>query len=600
MTTIIDFSGGSGRGRQVSAISGMTASQAQGFLDQNGQILTASQTTTAAAQQAATESAASADWAQQAQAAAYNVPDVAMRDIINNPATETHGALRGYVHDQAIARAPLSMHGFTVQRASMSYVFLAFAPDGAMIARMAQTSGGRRLGRSDDDGATWSLLGEPSPVNIPTAVWFTTAGSWLAFADGSLHRSADDGATWTQVATTGTLLNQGVAQQVDGTLWAVEYLGDARVWRSADDGATWTVVKNFPNTDGGDGAVIRHIHGVMVASDESVWCFTGDNNTQCGLWKWDGADFVRQSPALTDAEGAQRWRAVGVIERDGWFYWVQDGASAAGDVPAIVKAHPSNLAGTMTTLATLPTGGWYIAALPSGDLLAGSVNEGVGKENDRASRLWMVDADDRVTEVWSAAVSSPIPTTFPAVRNLDVRQSDGLVAFSISGVDWTGPTSWATVAGSVVPGMRPLPMSRQTTPRVYPDLGRFVQAVGVVSSPTVTGDGSGNFVDVPDLAIPVSLPTSAPIKATVSMDCRNNTAGQYTNIQLSLINTATGGVSSAVTGIRVGSQIFETVTAAGVLTPPQPGEYIVKVRWNATGSSRGESSWGYRRLIVET
>lgn len=92
MTTIIDFSG-SGRGRVISAISGMTASQAQGFLDQNGQTLAAAQT---AAQQSTASAADAADavlLAQQAQAASLEVPDANVSALIGNPATDTRAAL---------------------------------------------------------------------------------------------------------------------------------------------------------------------------------------------------------------------------------------------------------------------------------------------------------------------------------------------------------------------------------------------------------------------------------------------------------------------------------------------------------------------------
>lgn len=90
MTTIIDFSGGA-RGRVVSAITGMTESQALGFLDQNGQIVTDSQTTADAAQQAAAD-------AQTALAAQFMTQDEGVSTLITDSAAgpQTRAALDTY------------------------------------------------------------------------------------------------------------------------------------------------------------------------------------------------------------------------------------------------------------------------------------------------------------------------------------------------------------------------------------------------------------------------------------------------------------------------------------------------------------------------
>lgn len=519
------------------------------------------------------------------------LPDAVEGKLESTFATPT--AVDNLVEDKAITRTPLDISGFTVTQADQAHQFRGFAPDGSIISLMVRSTGGRQLGRSTDNGATWTLLGTPSPVNSVNYIWFF-GGTWIAHAAGALHRSTDGGMTWAHVLDIGGIIGQGVAQQADGTLWAAEYIGDARIFRSTDNGVTWTLAKNFPNTDSGDGTVIRHAHGVRVASDDSVWVFTGDNNTQCGLWKWDGSDFIRQSPAITDTEGAQRWRTVALGERDGWFYWVQDGAAASGEPPAIVKAHPSDLGGTLTVLAEVPTGGWFIESLPSGELIAGSVNEGIGLERDRASRLWLIDLDDRVTEVWSSAQAEVLSPTFPAVRNLAVRPSDGMVAFTINQTDWLGTDGVATVMGYVKAGQRPLSMSRETTPRAYADTARVWQAIGVTASPTVTGAA---YQPVPELAVTVAARSTRPLMVALSMDCRNNTSGQYTNVRLAAQEKTTGGITQ-IAVIRYGMQTYGPISMVAAFVPPAPGDYEIRAEWQATGTSMGTSGDEARRRIV--
>ena len=73
---------------------GMGYEEGQQLLAQNQTTLDAAQDAQTSAASSASDAADAVTLAQQAQAAAYEVPDVAMRDIINNPATETGALIR--------------------------------------------------------------------------------------------------------------------------------------------------------------------------------------------------------------------------------------------------------------------------------------------------------------------------------------------------------------------------------------------------------------------------------------------------------------------------------------------------------------------------
>lgn len=89
---VIDITG-RGRTLRVDAITGMTSSQAQGFLDQNAQLVTDAQAAAVDANQAAASADDAVTLAQQAQAASLEVPDNNVSALIGNPATLTAEAL---------------------------------------------------------------------------------------------------------------------------------------------------------------------------------------------------------------------------------------------------------------------------------------------------------------------------------------------------------------------------------------------------------------------------------------------------------------------------------------------------------------------------
>lgn len=231
----------SGRGhtRRVDAITGMTSSQAQGIRDEAAASAASSQTSADAAAQSAADADAAVLLAQQAQAAAYNVPDVAMRDIINNPVTETVGALKSYSRARETHVVPTD-HGVVGDGVADDSSALTTAANAAASARKTLAlpgayRAGTNMALSTDtlviDGqSTGELLidadggirVEPSRTSVGTtaaavAVGATTVtvtgaawtadehvGKWAIITDPAINPVSGDGTAHSRRVTTNT------------------------------------------------------------------------------------------------------------------------------------------------------------------------------------------------------------------------------------------------------------------------------------------------------------------------------------------------------------------------------------------------------------
>ncbi|MDP9820365.1 hypothetical protein J2S59_000174 [Nocardioides massiliensis] len=467
------------------------------------------------------------------------------RDKESEFARELTGEIVAGIDAAPVARtaAPASAQfapplGFAHVDTIKGYAFLNFEPgSGNMIAAVLGSAAGSSIARSTDSGKTWTTIGVVDPANSPGHLWYTAAGAWLCSSNGGrLYRSTDAGATWAQVSGLDPgvgILQEGLTQDAGGTLYAARYGGGGnKVYASTDDGVTWTVHSTFATSDAGDPQpTIRHIHGIK-SLPSGLWLYTGDNHLQCGFWRWESGAWVRKSPAVPDPD-AQIWRAVGLTERNGWLYWIQDGAGGApARKPAIFKAHPSDLAGTVIEVAgDLPIGGWYTAHMADGTILIGGVVEvNFGDEEDRAVRLWAVTPDDKVHELYAAERVPDAVVDFTALRNLHVRASDGLVAFTVNQVDFTGPgaSSYASVFGHVRQGGARFVPSPQATPQAFSGTPRTLhRSVITTSSPVYAGLTEALMPEMRVKVLSRMRPMLVLIKATVSMSAAN-VEGRFT------------------------------------------------------------------------
>lgn len=113
---------------------------------------------------------------------------------------------------------------------------------------------GGEIGRSTDDGDSWSLITDPFPVNTAGGGTFGNDVFLLTGNGGgnpaTLARSTDDGASWSAVtkpALNGTNSHQeavGFGNDIFLIGGEESTAGVARIMRSTNDGANWTNITN--------------------------------------------------------------------------------------------------------------------------------------------------------------------------------------------------------------------------------------------------------------------------------------------------------------------------------------------------------------------
>jgi hypothetical protein len=344
--------------------------------------------------------------------------------------------------------------GFTQTATDRAHRPLAFALDGALIA--SYDIGRVKTQVSSDHMQTWVTIASPTLQFPIRTLAVTQTGAWLANAGSSLYRSADAGTTWRRVldftggrpgyANNIGILNNGWTQSPDGTVYVAVYTtavggyagGQAPVYRSGDDGQTWTVHSTFPTSIGHANppgpTTIRHLHGI-AALPSGLWLLTGDTGLEAGLWRWEQDQWVRQSPPDPDFSHSQRWRAVSVQERDGFLYWGRD---SGGGSPGEIGYAPVDDLTQYQPLAAVQTGVFYSTQTQNGLLFFGGSVEGGPYETDARVRVWVVDHDNQVSEVFAVAKSGyASKKAYATIANMATSPVEEGVAF---GTTYTDPT----------------------------------------------------------------------------------------------------------------------------------------------------------------
>lgn len=234
-------------------------------------------------------------------------------------------------------------------------------------------------------------------------IWVTNAGTLLANAGSALYRSTDNGATWEsqpvlEFATNGTsdckyenhlvLMTSGLSQKAGSStepIYVVPYVGTiapypgncATAWSNALDGVrqsggvnAWQAVASIPTKPQGTeldvtcGSLsrttdaVRHVHGI-ASLPSGVWLLTGDDGTENGIWRLASGQWQRKSPSQSGGN-SQQWRAVSIQERDGHLYWGRD---TSGNVWREATVTVTDVASAIVS-APVPTTGELVPAAP--------------------------------------------------------------------------------------------------------------------------------------------------------------------------------------------------------------------------------------------
>lgn len=158
---------------------------------------------------------------------------------------------------------------------------------------------------------------------------------------------------------------------------------------------------------------VRHVHGIYrdPYTDE-LWCLTGDLPGECRILKSsDGFETIETAGA-----GDETWRAVSIQFRRDALYYATDAEFEKNHIYRIDRQ-----TGRRDTLAAID-GPVYYSRSAGGDLFFCVTAELCPSQEGRSSTLWRVDADDNVTQVFSAekdmaAVPKAVKFFLPGLLN---------------------------------------------------------------------------------------------------------------------------------------------------------------------------------------
>jgi hypothetical protein len=212
---------------------------------------------------------------------------------------------------------------------------------------------------------------------------------------GTLYRSTDRGASWASVLTPGQkntyFLHQGIIAVPSlgaGVLFAGEYNvhpsrtsggenDQVKVWRSNDSGATWAAVIDW-NVGSHH---VRHLHalGYDSITNRLFLCF-GDDDSESRIVSWDMRSALPASPTIANLNstsgwsaigGGQKYRTVGLIIHDGYFWGMVDTYAASSGIwrgKTDLTEYTRVDSGGYKNALSVDNNGWYGFRASNGDL----------------------------------------------------------------------------------------------------------------------------------------------------------------------------------------------------------------------------------------
>lgn len=282
---------------------GMGHEEGQQLLAQNQTTLTAAQAAQAAAEGSAWGAREAVTLAQQAQAAALEVPDDNVSALVGNPTTDTRAVLDSTYATRRLGLAPSSTPlralPYNSSNPSVIDVF-----DGTLWGYQGNT-----IHKSTDNGETWAAHC-PSPVgDVVLRLMPCDDGEVLSVRVGGVYKStgwAGGSPSWElKVARTGAAAFQQFQVDGDGAKFIVAQYGpggagsqarkDSRYGHiSLDGGDTWTQVWDSVAMHGATESNLSHIHGVCYDSWSDRFYLSEGHAAGAGLWvsEDDGATWT--------------------------------------------------------------------------------------------------------------------------------------------------------------------------------------------------------------------------------------------------------------------------------------------------------------------
>lgn len=293
------------------------------------------------------------------------LPRLVSDDIILKGLPNTPSAPAGYGDLASAVNAVYAASDVDVPKtvSPLDFYDVIMLSSSGSIAYGVRTSASSQVVQIDDATGSVSNYGSPLPINGIRNIKPINSSTMLVEADGGtaiykLYRTTDSGASWSLVYTAPfsnlrMLTDRSVCvaelsgmtviffgeYNINGSRVAGSTNDAVRLLRSDDLGTTWSEVTRW-NTDGTT-RNIRHIHCVKQSPDGYIYVATGDADQESSIYRWDGVTpwpvnvtpvNLVQSGGLKNVQGRQRWRAVDILFKDEYMWWMPDtNSGSSGD-----------------------------------------------------------------------------------------------------------------------------------------------------------------------------------------------------------------------------------------------------------------------------
>ncbi len=271
-------------------------------------------------------------------------------------------------------------------------------------------SAGLSLCLSDDAGHNWQEVARiPAPLLRKTgqsSVLFNRlvrggihavlpAGnhSWLVVAERQIFLISADGSVRSLCA-----ISRGRRPLRRGLCVVDEYLYLGEYWSNPERNAAHIYKIHistgeqivfytfFPGT-------IRHIHTVdKDPYSQNLWVSTGDEDAECRLLLLD----AQTGQAEIVGQGGQKWRVVSFAFRPRAVYWGTDNHRGQNDIWRYDRA-----SGQTHKIGQVVGPVYYNTVLDDAIIMGTTMEKGEGQQ-DGYGRLYAIDAQDNIREIWKA------------------------------------------------------------------------------------------------------------------------------------------------------------------------------------------------------
>jgi hypothetical protein len=170
-----------------------------------------------------------------------------------------------------------------------------------------------------------------------------------------------------------------------GEYWSNPERMPINIYRIEPSGRRSEVLYRF------DSGQVRHIHAVQKDSySELIWLMTGDEDSECMIASLD----LENGELKQVGVGSQKWRTVSLAFRPEAIYWGTDDPVGHNHIWRLDRS-----TGETKSIGDVIGPVYYNVCLDDYIVFGTTVEKGEGQQ-DGLGRLYAVDAEDRIVQIW--------------------------------------------------------------------------------------------------------------------------------------------------------------------------------------------------------